>query len=207
MNAWTYVFMYFCGSSLYLCLFLSHSFSPYTKTIKHFSKACDNFICGIRILYMGENLDDKPKKYAFAGKIEEVARLETQGKVYGRLLEKEIDLLGLKPGMRVLDAGCGTGVVTRRIALKVSPGEVYGVDVDSLFVEEAEKLAIKEEASNVKFCLGNVDDLEFEDGFFDLSYCRLVLMHVKNPVKTVAELKRVTKRGGIVAISDKMMEE
>jgi ubiquinone/menaquinone biosynthesis C-methylase UbiE len=40
------------------------------------------------------------------------------------------------------------------------------------------------------------DDLEFEDGFFDLSYSRLVLMHVRNPVKTVAELKRVTKSGG-----------
>ena len=151
---------------------------------------------------MGENLDDGPKKYSHAGKIEEVARLEAQGKVYSRLLEKEIDLLDLKPGMRVLDAGCGTGVVTRRMAIKVSPGEVHGVDMDSLFIEEARKIAAKEGISNIKFSLGNADDLKFQDGAFDLSYCRLVLMHVKDPVKTVAELKRVTKSGGTVAISD-----
>lgn len=147
-------------------------------------------------------MDNKPKKYSHAGKLEEVARLEAQGRVYGRLLEKEIALLGLKPGMRVLDAGCGTGVVTRRMAMKVSPGEVYGVDMDSLFIDEARKLAANERASNIKFSLGNIDDLEFEDGVFDLSYCRLVLMHVENTVKTIAELKRVTKRGGIVAVSD-----
>lgn len=147
-------------------------------------------------------MGNQPKKYSYGGKPEEVLRLEAQGRVYGRLLEKEIELLSLKPGMRVLDAGCGTGVVTRRIAVKVSPGEVHGVDMDPLFIQKAKKLAAEKEASNIKFSLGNADDLGFEDGFFDLSYSRLVLMHVQDPVKTVAELKRVTKSGGTVAISD-----
>jgi ubiquinone/menaquinone biosynthesis C-methylase UbiE len=147
-------------------------------------------------------LGNKPKKYYYAGKPEEIIRLENQGKVYGSLLEKEMTLLGLKPGMRVLDAGCGTGVATRLIATKISPGEVYGVDTDSMFINEAKKLATKNGSNNIKFGLGNIDELEFENGFFDLSYCRLVLMHVRNPVKTVDELKRVTKNGGIVAISD-----
>jgi ubiquinone/menaquinone biosynthesis C-methylase UbiE len=151
---------------------------------------------------MGENLGNQPKKYSYGGKPEEVLRLEAQGRVYGRLLEKEIELLSLKPGMRVLDAGCGTGVVTRRMAKKVTPGEAQGVDIDPLFMEEARKIATEEEVSNIKFSLGNADDLKFEDCVFDLSYCRLVLMHVQDPVKTVAELKRVTKRGGTVAISD-----
>ena len=144
----------------------------------------------------------QPKQYSYGGKLEEVFRLEAQGRVYSGLLEKEIDFLGLKPGMRVLDAGCGTGVVTRRIAVKISPGEVYGVDMDPLFIEEAKKLAVKEKASNIKYDLGNINDLEFGDDVFDLSYSRLVLMHVKDPVKTVAEMGRVTKKGGIIAISD-----
>jgi ubiquinone/menaquinone biosynthesis C-methylase UbiE len=55
---------------------------------------------------------------------------------------------------------------------------------------------------NICFELGNIDNLAYDSGFFDLAYCRLVLMHVKNPVKTIAELKRVTKKGGIVAASD-----
>jgi SAM-dependent methyltransferase len=171
---------------------------------KHVTKnfLAQNFICSIKIAFMGENLDNQPKPYSYGGKPEEALRLEVQGRVYSRLIENEIALLSLKPGMQVLDAGCGTGFVTRRMAMEVFPGEVFGVDMDPLFIQEAKKLAAKEEASNINFTLGNVDDLEFVDGVFDLSYSRLVLMHVEDPVKTVAELGRVTKRGGIVAISD-----
>ncbi|NWG11128.1 methyltransferase domain-containing protein [Candidatus Bathyarchaeota archaeon] len=146
----------------------------------------------------GESQD----KYVHAGKLEEVVRLEAQAKAFERLLEKEFEIAGLKPGMKVLDAGCGTGAVARRMAAKVSPGEVYGIDIDSLFISEAKKLAANEGVSNVRFEVGDVDDLKYDDSAFDVSYCRLVLMHVKNPVKTVTELKRVTKKGGIVAVSD-----
>lgn len=142
------------------------------------------------------------KKYVHAGKLAEVARLEAQGTALSRILEKEFEILGLKSGMKVLDAGCGTGVVTRRIAARVSPGEAYGVDIDSLFTDEAKKLAANEGINNIRFSLGDIDNLNFDDGTFDVAYCRLTLMHVKNPVKTVTELKRVTKRGGIVAVSD-----
>jgi ubiquinone/menaquinone biosynthesis C-methylase UbiE len=156
-----------------------------------------------RALLMGEILNSGSQdKYVHAGKLEEVVRLEAQAKAFGRLLEKEFEIVGLKPGMKVLDAGCGTGAVTRKMAAKVSPGEVYGIDNDSLFISEAKKLAINEGIRNIGFELGDVDDLKHYDGTFDVSYCRLVLMHVKNPVKTVIELKKATKKGGIVAVSD-----
>lgn len=147
-------------------------------------------------------MNSKPKEYVHTGKLGEVAGLEAQGKALSGILEKEFEILGLRPGMNVLDAGCGTGVVTRRMAAKVSPGEAHGVDVDSLFIDEARKLAANEEINNIRFGLGDIDNLKFDSSTFDVSYCRLVLMHVKNPVTTVTELKRVTKRGGIVAVSD-----
>jgi ubiquinone/menaquinone biosynthesis C-methylase UbiE len=147
-------------------------------------------------------LNSKSRAYVHAGKPEEVARLEAQAKAMSGILEKEFEILGLRPGMNVLDAGCGTGAVTRKLAVKVSPGKAYGVDIDSLFIDEAKRLAVNEEIHNTSFSLGDVDNLRFDEGTFDMSYCRLVLMHVKNPVKTVAELKRVTKSGGIVAVSD-----
>lgn len=62
---------------------------------------------------MGEILNSKPKEYVHAGKLEEVARLEAQDKALSRILDKEFEILGLKPGMNVLDGGCGTGAVTR----------------------------------------------------------------------------------------------
>jgi ubiquinone/menaquinone biosynthesis C-methylase UbiE len=55
---------------------------------------------------------------------------------------------------------------------------------------------------NIRFELGNIDNLRYDNGFFDMAYCNLVLMHVRNPVKTIAELKRVTRKGGVVAASD-----
>lgn len=60
----------------------------------------------------------------------------------------------------------------------------------------------REGIKNVRFELGNIDNLKCESEAFDLSFCRLVLIHVSSPVKTIAELRRVTKKGGIVAASD-----
>ncbi len=145
---------------------------------------------------------DKPRKYAQAGKPGETIRLEAQAKALDQIIERELEVLSLKPGMRVLDGGCGTGAVTRKIASKVFPAETFGIDIDPLFIDKAKKTALDAGTKNTRFELGNIDNLTYDDGFFDLSYCRLVLMHVKNPVKTIAELKRVTKKGGIVAASD-----
>jgi len=147
-------------------------------------------------------LSDKPRDYAYAGSIEEAIRLEAQAKAFGKIIERELEILGLKPNLKVLDAGCGTGAVTRKMASKVFPAEACGIDIDPLFIDNAKKTAFDEGIKNIRFELGNIDNLTYDSGFFDLTYCRLVLMHVTNPVKTIAELKRVTKEGGIVAASD-----
>jgi len=154
------------------------------------------------IYSLGSFLSGKPREYAYAGRLDEAVRLEAQAKAFDKIIEKELEILDLKPNMKVLDAGCGTGAVTRKIASKVLPAETYGIDIDPLFINEAKKTALNEGMMNIRFELGNIDKLTYDDGFFGLSYCRLVLMHVKNPVKTIAELKRVTKEGGIVAASD-----
>jgi len=157
----------------------------------------------LNLIFEGRILTGKPQdRYVDAGKPEEAARLEAQAKAFAKVIEKELEILGLKQGMKVLDAGCGTGAVSRKIALKVSPGEVCGVDIDSLFIDEAKRLATNEGVKNVRFEFGDVNNLKYDNGTFDVSYCRLVLMHVKDPVKTVAEMKRITKRDGFVAASD-----
>lgn len=147
-------------------------------------------------------MSDKPREYAYRGSVEEAIRLEVQAKAFGKTIERELEALSLKPNMKVLDAGCGTGAVTRKMASKVLSAEVYGVDIDPLFIDKARKTALDEGIKNARFELGNIDNLTYDSGFFDLAYCRLVLMHVTNPVRTIAELKRVTKKGGIVAASD-----
>lgn len=147
-------------------------------------------------------MGDKPRRYVSGGDSKEASRLETQAKIMSPLLEKQFEIMGLKPNMKVLDAGCGSGAITRLIARRVFPEEVVGLDIDPLFIEEARKLAESEGIENVRFDIGNIDDLKYDDGSFDLSYCRFVLIHVNDPVKSVSEMKRVTKKGGSVAAAE-----
>ncbi len=129
-------------------------------------------------------------------------RLELQAVALRDVIEQEIDALDIQSGMSILDAGCGSGAITRMFARKAHPAKVTGVDFDKIFLEYAKSIAEDEGIGNVKYELGDIDNLTYPDDSFDLAYCRLVLMHVKDPVQTIKELKRVTKKGGAVAISD-----
>ena len=147
-------------------------------------------------------MGDEPRRYVRGGDPKEASRLERQAEIMNPLLEKQFEILGLKSNMRVLDAGCGSGAITRLIARRVFPEEVVGLDMDPLFIEEARRLAESEGIENIRFDIGNIEDLEYDDGSFDLSYCRFVLMHLQDPVKAVSELKRVTREGGSVAAAE-----
>ena len=147
-------------------------------------------------------MSNKPRKYDWAELPEEAKRLEAQAKSMEPVTLKELEIMNLHQNMKVLDAGCGTGPVTRKIANLIEPGLSVGIDLDPLFIEVAKSLAAKDNIRNIRFELGNIDELVYENSFFDRVYCRLVLMHVNDPVKTVRELARVTEKGGLVSISD-----
>jgi ubiquinone/menaquinone biosynthesis C-methylase UbiE len=134
--------------------------------------------------------------------MEEVRRLELQMKALESEIESEIKILGITSGTKVLDAGCGTGGFSRRIAGLVSPARIYAIDSDSLFVAEAKKLARREGVGNVYFTVGDLSQTVFEDSTFDLAYCRLVLHHLRDSRKAMRELKRVTRDGGRIASVD-----
>lgn len=144
----------------------------------------------------------KPRKYARALDPAEAARLESQATSMAATLAREFKLLNLGSNMKVLDAGCGSGVITRRIAEAVHPETVVGMDIDPVFIEEARKTSANKGIENIRFDIGNIDGMDYEAGSFDLAYCRLVLMHVNDPVRAVSEMRRVTRKGGYVAASD-----
>ena len=147
-------------------------------------------------------LSDEPRTYGWASLPEEAKRLEAQAAALEPIITRELGIMSLTPNMKILDAGCGTGAVTRIFAQNVSLGEAVGIDIDAQFLETAKKLAESENIKNIRFEKGNIDKLSFENDYFDVAYCRLVLMHVHDPVKTVRELARVTKSGGLIAVSD-----
>ena len=140
--------------------------------------------------------------YARAGKREEIGRLELQAASLSQVIDTETRLLNLRSGLKVLEVGCGTGAISRKIADCVKPSQVVAVDIDPTFLDAAKQLAAKHAIDNIRFELGDAENLKYEDRTFDMSYCRLVLSQVNNPLKAVTELKRVTKVGGVVASSD-----
>ncbi|MXY46123.1 MAG: methyltransferase domain-containing protein [Chloroflexi bacterium] len=107
----------------------------------------------------------------------------------------------VKPGMSVLDAGCGPGTITQGLAEIAVPGKVIGCDLEPGMVERAAELADGKGLDNLSFQVGNILDLPFEDNTFDVVMSCAVTEHLSDPVKAMSELGRVAKQGGIVGIT------
>ena len=104
----------------------------------------------------------------------------------------------LRPGFRILDFGCGPGTISTGLAKAVAPGELHGIDMEESQIELARSVAKASGQDNAIFHVGDVTDLPFEDGFFDVAHCHNVLMHVPDTSAVLAEVKRVLKPGGII---------
>jgi 2-polyprenyl-3-methyl-5-hydroxy-6-metoxy-1,4-benzoquinol methylase len=108
----------------------------------------------------------------------------------------------LKPGMSLLDVGCGPGTITADLAERVAPGTVTAVDqfADVLNVAHAETQG--RNLSNVTFATADVHRLNFPDDSFDVVHSHQVLQHVTDPVQALREMRRVCVPGGVVAARD-----
>ena len=108
-------------------------------------------------------------------------------------------LASLKPGMSLLDVGCGPGNITADLAGVVSPGNVVGLDMPADLMRDAQA---EHGSSNLSFEVGDVYALRFADDTFDVVHAHQVLQHLSNPVGAIREMKRVVKPGGHVAVRD-----
>lgn len=110
----------------------------------------------------------------------------------------------LRPGERVLDVGCGTGVLTCLAAEMVGPdGKAVGIDPSQEMIRVAMRHA---GAANgkVEFHVGAVEELPFENGTFDLILSSMMLHHLPTELKKTGlrEVFRVLKCGGRLLVVD-----
>ncbi len=111
------------------------------------------------------------------------------------------EFLELRPGMRIVDVGCGTGEFTRYLADLVQDGcQIVGVDARAASVKSAARETRQAGLSGrISYKKGDAYRLPIEDNFADLTCCRTLLMHLTDPARAVSEMARVTKLRGIVA--------
>jgi ubiquinone/menaquinone biosynthesis C-methylase UbiE len=109
--------------------------------------------------------------------------------------------LGVRPGMRCLDVGCGIGAVTLRLARWVgSTGRVVGIDRDERCLELA-RLAAQRRGLAAVFRQEEVTDLQDEEAY-DLVYSRFLLTHVPEREPALDRLARAARPGGLVVLED-----
>ena len=112
----------------------------------------------------------------------------------------------LRPGLRLLDLGCGLGSISTGLAKAVAPGDLHGIDVDEALIEMARSLANSSGISNAVFQVGDLTALPFPEEFFDVVHCHNVLIGVPDTQALLAEVKRTLKPGGIIACREMISE-
>jgi SAM-dependent methyltransferase len=108
----------------------------------------------------------------------------------------------LRPGLSVLDVGCGPGTLTTDLAARVAPGRVTAVEPVDSALDLARREAAARGMTNLDFAVGDVHALDRPDGAFDVVHAHQVLQHVADPVGALREMRRVCRPGGIVAARD-----
>ncbi len=114
--------------------------------------------------------------------------------------------MGVKPGMKVLEAGCGSGFVTPALSKAVGKeGVVISVDIQEKMIKKAKKR--RGYLQNVDFRISSVSDLNsIEDGGIDLAFLYYSFHEIDNKEEAVGELCRVLKPNGILSIKEPRFE-
>jgi len=108
----------------------------------------------------------------------------------------------LKPGMRLLDVGCGPGSITAGLAKRVEPAETIGIDPSASVIETARSLAEATGARHLSFEVGNIYQPRFAAETFDAVFAHQVLQHLARPVDALSQMRRLLKPGGVVGVRD-----
>jgi ubiquinone/menaquinone biosynthesis C-methylase UbiE len=140
-------------------------------------------------------------QWQVAGSAPEVYERELVPAVFGPWAPVLLDLAELKPGERVVDIACGTGIVARIAATKVGPtGVVVGVDLNPGMLAVARSVETSDGATSVQWHEASADRLPFSDASFDVACCQLGLQFFADRPAALREMHRLLSSKGRLAL-------
>jgi SAM-dependent methyltransferase len=114
-----------------------------------------------------------------------------------------LDRIGVAPGWRCIDLGCGPRGITDLLSTRVGPtGRVVGLDADAVVLDYARQDASSRGVGNVDFVTGDIFRTGLPAGSFDLVSTRFVLSNVGNAEGFLEECARLTRPGGCAAFQE-----
>jgi Methyltransferase domain len=141
--------------------------------------------------------------YAIKGGRPGRERLRVLSHVFQTQTYDFLDKMGLRPGMRCLDVGCGGGDVTRELARRVgSTGRVVGLDMDMAQLDIVRTEAAAQNIFNIDYRVADIANPPRDLGTFDLIYTRFLLCHLAKPSNAVSWMAQCLTRFGILAVED-----
>jgi ubiquinone/menaquinone biosynthesis C-methylase UbiE len=121
--------------------------------------------------------------------------------LFGPCAANLIQAADLRPGERVLDVGCGTGIVARQIASQLGPNSaVTGLDISPNMLAVARAAAAREGLA-IEWREGSAEEIAFPESSFDLVLCQFALMFFADKSVALAEMRRVVTPNGRVLVS------
>jgi SAM-dependent methyltransferase len=145
---------------------------------------------------------NKMNDYALGHSNQELARLEVQAAVVEPITERLFHRAGLRPGMRVLDIGCGAGDTTMLAArILCGEGQIIGIDSSEAAVAFARVRASRAFVQNITFNQISLKVLPAKCQF-DFVFGRYVLFHQSDPLGFLRDAASHLQRGGVLAFHE-----
>jgi ubiquinone/menaquinone biosynthesis C-methylase UbiE len=141
-----------------------------------------------------ERLVPKPMHPRWSFTLEGKARVERS--------EQTLEDIGVVPELRALEVGCGSGVMLEAAARRATPGKLHAVDIQPEMVRRARARLADGELHAVEIATADAVALPYADATFDLVYMVTVFGELPDQGRALAEIRRVLRAGGVLAVTE-----
>lgn len=142
------------------------------------------------------------RQYLLGDSPAEIRHLVEQSEVYAQEARELFDLIEVAPGDVAIDMGCGVMGVVHLLAERVGlDGRVIGLDREQRMVQYGRRLA-EQRGLTVEFIEADATSSGLPADAFDVVHARTLLLNVSNPAELLAEMVRIARPGGMVALQE-----